>query len=82
MHKFANSQIKNDRLVERPKMLSDPSLNTQSCIKKLLVVQDFWFWAVWVAGPVHKKESGAYYEQLLRSIFYVFEVKKNFLVIF
>ena len=33
-----------------------PSLNTQSCIKGLLVVWDFCFWAVWAAGPVHKKK--------------------------
>ena len=30
-----------------------PSLNTQFCIKGLLVVLDFCFWAVWAAGPVH-----------------------------
>ena len=32
-----------------------PSLNTQSCIKGLLVVLDFCFWAIWAARPVHKK---------------------------
>ena len=26
----------------------DPSLNTQFCIKGLLVVRDFCFWAIWV----------------------------------
>ena len=36
----------------------DPSLNTQSCIKGLLVVRDFCFWAVWAAWPVHKKSLG------------------------
>ena len=37
-----------------------PSLNIQSCIKGLLVVRAFCFWAVWAAGPVHteKKHSG------------------------
>ena len=35
-----------------------PSLNTQSCIKGLLVVRDFCFWAVWAAGPIHKKNVG------------------------
>ena len=33
-----------------------PSVNTQSCIKGLLVVQDFCFWAIWAAGPVLKKK--------------------------
>ena len=33
-----------------------PSLNTQSCIKGLLVVRDFCFWAIWAAGPVLKKK--------------------------
>ena len=32
-----------------------PSLNAQSCITGLLVVLDFWFWAVWAAAPVLKK---------------------------
>ena len=34
-----------------------PSLNTQFCIKGLLVVRDFCFWAVWAAGPVLKKNG-------------------------
>ena len=34
----------------------EPSLNTQSCIKRLLVVQDLCFWAIWAAGPVQKKK--------------------------
>ena len=34
---------------------SSPSLNTKSCINGVLVVQDFCFWAVRAAGPVHKK---------------------------
>ena len=40
----------------------EPSLNTQSCIKELLVVRDFCFLAIWAAGPVHKKKFGAYFE--------------------
>ena len=49
-----------------------PSLNTQSCIKGLLLVRDFRFWAAWAAGPVHKKKLGADYEQLLRAVFSCF----------
>jgi hypothetical protein len=30
-------------------------INTHSCIKELLVVKDFCFWAIWAAGPVVKK---------------------------
>ena len=56
---------------------SKPSLNTQSCIKGLLVVRDFCFWAVWAAGPVLKKKFWADYEQLLRAFFHVFRGKKN-----
>ena len=33
-----------------------PSLNTQSCNRGLLGVQDFCFWAVLAAGPMHKKK--------------------------
>ena len=55
---------------------ANPSLNTQSCIKGLLVLWDLCFWAVWAAGPVHKKKLGADYEQLLRDFFHVFGVKK------
>jgi hypothetical protein len=49
-----------------------PSLNTQSCIKGLLVVRDFYFWAIWAARPLHKKKLGADYEQLLRPFFSCF----------
>ena len=35
-----------------------PSLNTQSCIKGLLVVRDFRLWAVWAAGPALEKKLG------------------------
>ena len=54
-----------------------PSVNTQSCIKGLLVVQDFCFWAIWAAGPVLKKKSWADYEQLLRVVIHVFRGKKD-----
>ena len=50
-----------------------PSLNTQSCIKGLLMVLDFCFWAVWAAGPVLKKKFWADYEQLLRAVILKFE---------
>ena len=50
---------------------------TQSCIKGLLVVRDFCFWAVWVAGPVHKKKLAADYEQLLRALFSFFSGSKK-----
>ena len=38
------------------KMRLDPSLNTQSSIKGLLVVRNFCFWAIWAVGPVHEKK--------------------------
>jgi hypothetical protein len=44
------------------KLSRTPSLNTQSCIKGLLVVRDFCFWVVWAAGPVLKKKVWADYE--------------------
>ena len=50
------------------------SLNTQSCIKRLLVVQDFCLWAVWAAGPVLKKN----FEQLLTAVFSCFQGQKEF----
>jgi hypothetical protein len=50
-----------------------PSLNTQFCIKGLLVVQDFCYWAVWAAGLVLKKKVWADFEQLLRSLL-VYEI--------
>ena len=46
-----------------------PSLNIQSRLKGLLVVRDYYFWAVWTAGPVLKKKIWADYEQLLRPVF-------------
>ena len=56
-----------------------PTLNTQSCIKGLLVVQDFCFRAIWAAGPVHEKKLGADYEGV---IFQFFGVKFIFLNVF
>ena len=38
-----------------------------------LVLRDFCFWAIWAAGPVHKKKLGANYEQLLRAFFSCFQ---------
>ena len=58
----------------------NPSLNTHSCIKGLLGVQDFCFWAVWAAGPVLKKKVGADYEQLLRVVEYLLFSTKNSVV--
>ena len=58
-------------------LTSEPSLNIQFCIKGLLVVQDFCFWTVWAARPVHKKKLGADFEHLWRPFFHVFGVKKN-----
>ena len=59
----------------RPKK---PSLNTQSCIKGLLMVRDICFWAVWAAGPVLKKKVWANYEQLLRAVFQCFHEQDFF----
>ena len=39
------------------KLPQNPSLNTQSCIKGLLGVRDFYFWAVLAARPVQKKKG-------------------------
>ena len=47
-------------------------LNTQFCIKGLLVVLDFCFWAVWAARPVLKKRVWADYEELLEVVFSCF----------
>ena len=59
-----------------------PSLNTQSCIKGLLGVRDFCFWAVWAAGPVLKKRLGADYEQIFRVFFSCFQGQIFFLIFF
>ena len=50
------------------------SLDTQSCITRLLLVLDFWvFLVIWAAGLVLKKELGADYEQFLRVVFSWFQ---------
>ena len=36
----------------------NPSINTQSCIKGLLVIRDFCLWDVWATGPVLKNKVG------------------------
>ena len=64
-------------LLEMQNFPSYPSLNTQSCIKGLLVVQDFCFWAVQADGPVLKKKFWADYEQLLRAVFSCFQRQKK-----
>ena len=52
---------------------SSPSVNTQSCIKGILVVRDFCLWVVWAAGPILKKRFWANYEQVLRAVFSCFQ---------
>ena len=54
-------------------MQANPSLDTQSCIKGLLVVLDFCFWAIWA---VLNKELWDSYEQLLRPFFMFIWAKK------
>jgi hypothetical protein len=66
-----------DRMYCKPIMIDSPSLNTQSCIKGLLVVQDFCFWAVWAAKPALKNKVWADYEQLLRAFFSCFQGQKK-----
>ena len=58
---------------------SYPSLNTQSCIKGLLVVRDFCFWAVWAAGPVHKKKVGGRLWATFEGGFFMFSGSKFFI---
>jgi hypothetical protein len=62
--------------------MPDPSLNTQSCIRGLLVVRDFCFWAVLAAGPIQKKRVWADYEQLFREFFLWFKGQKYIFLIF
>ena len=62
------------------KLEGKPSLNTQSCIKGLLVVRDFCFWAIWAvgaAGSVHKKKLGAF-----EGGFFMFLGSENVLIFF
>jgi hypothetical protein len=48
--------VYNEEIFQFRKVRFNPSLNTQSCIKGLLGVRDFCFWAIWAAGPVLKKK--------------------------
>ena len=50
--------VYNEEIFQFRKVRFNPSLNTQSCIKGLLGVRDFCFWAIWAAGPVLKKKVG------------------------
>ena len=50
----------------------EPSLNTQSCIKGLLVVWDFCFWGFEQPGQYIKKKLGTDFELLLGRVFHVF----------
>ena len=58
--------------------LPNPSLNTQSCIKGLLVVQDFCFWAIWEDGPVHKEKVGGQLSATFEGGFFMFSGSKFF----
>ena len=49
-------KLQSEYMHDDANMAEEPSLNTQSCIKWLLVARDFCFWAVWTAGPVNKKK--------------------------
>ncbi len=60
------------------KLSSPLRRKTQSCIKGLLGVRVFCFWAVKPAGPVLKKRLGANYEQLLRAYLFMFLGSKFF----
>ena len=62
----------------KEKDIYGPSLNTQSCIRGLLVVRDFCFWAVQAARPIQKKRVWADYEQLFRVVFSCFGGQKKF----
>ena len=48
-------QSQNSDLLQK-KQVCNPSLNTQSCIKGLLVAKNFCFWVVWAARTVLKKK--------------------------
>ena len=54
-----------------------PSINTQSCIKGLLVIRDFCFWASWAAGPDWKKGSGPTMSNFWGWVFHVFRSKNK-----
>ena len=55
-----------------------PSLNTQSCIRGLLVVRDFCFGPFRQLGQYRKKRVWADYEQLFRVVFSCFGGQKKF----
>ena len=55
-----------------------PSLNTQSCIRGLLVVRDFCFGPFRQPGLYRKKGSGPIMSNFLGWFFHVFRGKKNF----
>ena len=59
-----------------------PSLNTQSCIKGLLLVRDFCFWAVWAAKLVQKNIVGRLWATFECSFFMFSESKKKLWVVF
>ena len=54
-----------------------PSLNTQSCINGLMVVQDFYFWTVCVAG-LELKKMGPIMSNFWERFFHVFRGKKKY----
>ena len=49
-------KLQSEYMHDDANMAEEPSLNTQSCIKWLLVVWDFCFCSVCAAGPVHTKK--------------------------
>ena len=53
-----------------PCFITYPSLNTKSCIKRLLVVCDFCFWAVWAARPDHKEKLAGLLWATFEGIFF------------
>ena len=57
-------------------LVCNPSLNNQFCIKGLVVVWDFCFWAVWAAGPVLKKNLGQLWATFEGGVF-MFSCFKN-----
>ena len=61
---------------------NNPSLNTQSCNKGLLVVRDFCFWAVLAAGPMQKKKGLGRLWATFEGGFFIFSGAKNYFKIF
>ena len=56
-------------------LVSGPRLKTQSCIKCLLGVREFYFLAIWAAGPVLKKGWGPIMNNFWGWFCHVFRVK-------